>query len=455
MLSVCRHTARHTRTLQQRAYAAPANQKRYSLRDPLVPPEDPGDNSLTNQRAARTIHIRASSILGISDAYAVIRGIERKFGRVREYRFMRDAEVSSTYQVVLWAAFVSPESFDRVPERGAKLEIPARPIDLAKEGGPGLEDLDGLLDSVQYDGEVESRPGFQDATNKAQKEAGKRLLEVTVKRADSDLRFRPETPQLDMTKPKKIAFGYSFMEWGGFYPLKPLYTESPFSTPSSEVASTQEQQAVNEEPLTQAATEEPLPPDNPNMRLALNKWSQITGRPDPSFADSHNAHLPDPQLSSLDSSPSLELQPEFLSQPPAETSRRIRRAKAKPDADGWEPLSDPPPRPANLDKSKESKAAPASPPARKLSRHERILEQAREQAREQVRAQARMDTDAAAPTEPEDWEKLQESIEREARRMEEAGVAAEGKRRSKEGETAAAETKETKERVWKVLGRWF
>ena len=61
----------------------------------------------------------------------------------------------------------------------------------------------------------------------------------------------------------KAATGHAFLEWGGFAPLEPLYASSPFTSPATD-----------------------LPPlDNINMRMALNKWSQILGVPDPLFPE--------------------------------------------------------------------------------------------------------------------------------------------------------------------------
>ena len=86
----------------------------------------------------------------------------------------------------------------------------------------------------------------------------------------------------------KAAIGHGFLEWGGFAPLKPLHESSPFTSPARD-----------------------LPPlDNKNMRMALNKWSQILGVADPLF-------------------------PEMM-RPPVETETRHSDAGGE-----WEPLSEP------------------------------------------------------------------------------------------------------------------
>lgn len=61
----------------------------------------------------------------------------------------------------------------------------------------------------------------------------------------------------------KAAIGHGFLEWGGFAPLKPLYESSPFTSPA----------------------QDPPSLDSKNMRMALNKWSQILGVADPLFPE--------------------------------------------------------------------------------------------------------------------------------------------------------------------------
>ncbi|KIK36342.1 hypothetical protein CY34DRAFT_60891, partial [Suillus luteus UH-Slu-Lm8-n1] len=192
------------------------------------------------------------------DAFAIIRAIERKFGRIREYRFLRDGEVSSEYQMLCWAAFHSVDSMSLVPEKGITMNVPAATQDATiPEGGPGLKDLQGLLDPKDVDSSSPSTYSTEDPSKQP------RLIEINVQRAVNDLRFNGDSKPLNLTKGRRIAIGHSFYEWRGFYPLKPLHTSSPFTSPS----------------------EEPSPaPDHEQMRIALNKWSQILERPDPSFA---------------------------------------------------------------------------------------------------------------------------------------------------------------------------
>ncbi|KIK94777.1 hypothetical protein PAXRUDRAFT_427113 [Paxillus rubicundulus Ve08.2h10] len=74
-------------------------------------------------------------------------------------------------------------------------------------------------------------------------------MEVTVKRSNTAIRFRSNAKPPYRSRAMKAAIGHAFLEWGGFAPLKPLYESSPFTSPA----------------------QEPLPLDNKNMRMALNK----------------------------------------------------------------------------------------------------------------------------------------------------------------------------------------
>jgi hypothetical protein len=117
----------------------------------------------------------------------------------------------------------------------------------------------------------------------------------------------------------KASIGHAFLEWGGFAPLKPLYESSPFTSPA----------------------QDPLPLDNKNMRMALNKWSQILDVPDPLFPE-----MRPEQTRPNETEENCVAVPTPASEPPS--SRRSKSLaspapnaskKAKVD-DEWEPLSE-------------------------------------------------------------------------------------------------------------------
>ncbi|EGO00848.1 hypothetical protein SERLA73DRAFT_178808 [Serpula lacrymans var. lacrymans S7.3] len=414
--------------------------------------------------ATHTIFVRSvDGILGLSDAYSIIRGIERRYGPLREYRFLRDTEISSMYQSILWASFTSTKSFDSVPSSGEVLRIPVPEVDSRKEGGQGLEDLQGLFEpqvrTVEND---RGAPAFQDSYSKAQEPEASRFLRVKVERAAKDEPFRSELYQRDVRRDQKLAVGHAFMEWGGFHPLKPLYTSSPFSTPTEEQSGQ---------------------PDNASMRIALNKWSQITGRPDPSFVDTSKPEQDDKlEDSAADvrasekadlptTEPSETPMDAEASQPDTQTQRArpSRVKKAKPLPLEWEPLSEPKPSTSTARNAKaveKSDEKTASPPQ---SRRERILAQVRDKARADAHKAIILRTlEEEYQVENRKWEEKQRSRVRSQKsavnsetatpsiaRLDGAGKEGDVEEKKETKAEGPRPDSEEKERFWKIFGKWF
>ncbi|KAF8435025.1 hypothetical protein L210DRAFT_3762782, partial [Boletus edulis BED1] len=188
----------------------------------------------------RTIQVRFSCVPeSIVDAVHGLRAIERQFGRIRDYRLLRDSEIRSEYQAICWAAFESPRSLLRVPPQGTTLKVTLPPPLRRPEGGPGLDDLKGLL--VPEDC---GKPNPSSSEDESAEPA--RFVRLTVKRAATAITFRNTVKPPFRSRAMKAAIGHAFLEWGGFAPLKPIYE---------------------------------------NMRMALNKWSQILGVADPLFPE--------------------------------------------------------------------------------------------------------------------------------------------------------------------------
>lgn len=451
-LRVGRQTGHHA--FQRRAYATvdtvkegkhvastvtPPWSRRFKLQD-----EDEED---TVGPARRTVCIRMSRTLagGMVDAFAVVRGVERKFGRIREYRFIRDGEVNSEYQMLCWAAFQSEDSMSLVPEKGIIMNVPAATQDpTIPQGGPGLEHLQGLFDMKDVDSS--SPPTYSAEDPSAQP----RMIELNVQRAASDLRFSGDSSPLNLTKGKKIAIGHSFYEWGGFYPLKPLYTSSPFTSP----------------------TEEPPPtpgPDHEQMRIALNKWSQILERPDPSFAQMKSAATE----VQTDTQKDVAADPESPSDLSTSTmlSQRSRR-RTRREVESWVPLSTPQPTnpalppPGAITLKKRTMPMTSQPSTPKISRKERLLEQARSQARERVLQQVALRAREAesADLENPNSETLRESIEALVKDskvdVELPGDATDGSESeviTKAGDKPKSESQASpaQEKLWNLVGKWF
>ncbi|KAG1854172.1 hypothetical protein DFJ58DRAFT_788489 [Suillus subalutaceus] len=430
-LKAGRQTSHHA--FQRRAYATvdavkegkhvatvtPPWSRRFELHD-----EDEKD---TVGPARRTVCIRMSRTLagGMVDAFAVVRGVERKFGRIREYRFIRDGEVNSEYQMLCWAAFQSEDSMSLIPEKGIIMNVPAATQDpTIPEGGPGLEHLQGLFDVKDVNSS--SPPTYSAEGSSTQP----RLIELNVQRAVTYVSTGDNTP-LNITKGKKIAIGHSFYEWGGFYPLKPLYTSSPFTSPS----------------------EEPPPtPDHEQMRIALNKWTTEVQ------ADIQT------DVSADSESPSDSSTSTMLSQ---RSRRRTRR-----EVESWVPLSAPQPTkpalppPDAITLKKRTMPKTLQPSTPKISRKERLLEQARIQARERVLQQVALrarETESADLENPNP-ETLRESVEAFMKDskvdVELPGDATDGFEsevilKARDKPMSESQASPAKEKLWNLVGKWF
>ncbi|KAI6046448.1 hypothetical protein EDC04DRAFT_2631037 [Pisolithus marmoratus] len=198
------------------------------------------------------------------DALSAIREVERNFGRIRDYRPLRDADLPSKYQAILWAAFESPDSFKLVPPSGVTLKVPVSVRD-NQEGGPGLSDVLGLLEPRDRGRLDRSATSLLEGPDREMSDTTTtRTIDVEVRRVtETEIRHRNVARPPIRSRAMKAAIGHAFLDWGGFASLQPLYETSPFTNP------------------TLARKE----PGMDNMRLALNKWSQILDRPDPSFPE--------------------------------------------------------------------------------------------------------------------------------------------------------------------------
>jgi hypothetical protein len=259
------------------------------------------------------------------------------------------------------------------------------------------------------------------------------------------LRFHGETSPLNLTKAKKVAIGHSFYEWGGFYPLKPLYTSSPFLSQS----------------------EEPLPtPDHEQMRVALNKWSQILDRPDPSFAQMEAAVKVEDAETQAGDPVAVD------SEPPSDSSVKLSgksRRRTRREADAWEPLLTSQPTkeaPSSLETIPQKLLKTSQPPAPKVSRKERLLEQARSQARERVLQQVALRTREPKPIDLEkpNLETLRESVvallqdsKVDAKSQGDAIAGSESEDRSTAGDKPVVENPAApaKEKFWNLVGKWL
>lgn len=190
----------------------------------------------------------------------------------------------------------------------------------------------------------------------------------------------------------KAAMGHAFLDWGGFAPLQPLFESSPFT-------------GLSQSPKAQES----------NMRLALNKWSQILDRPDPSFpemlAKQETVATKEPPSSFIDEVENVMASASSQKNIPPSKNLPVGATQTGPSKDNWEPLKDYKVKPKR-------KSATPKPPSKQLDASQQpkkasVLDKAREFARLQAREQLlrKKGELEATPSSPS----LKESFERTLR----------------------------------------
>ncbi|KAJ7794301.1 hypothetical protein B0H14DRAFT_2923502 [Mycena olivaceomarginata] len=176
------------------------------------------------------------------DAIAMVRAVERRFGRVAVYQFNRDAEIPSRYQFVAYLSFWDPESYSRVPPNAlVSVKLPPENPSIIS-GGPGLADITPYLDSKDLDPTAEAVAESEQPATLAD---GSRIVQFRLETYTA--RIRPGRLHLSLMS--------NFVRWGGFAPKESL-PEPPTITRSHM--------------LFGGATV-----DNPRMRHQLMQWSVV------------------------------------------------------------------------------------------------------------------------------------------------------------------------------------
>ncbi|KAH8112983.1 hypothetical protein DFH11DRAFT_1878938 [Phellopilus nigrolimitatus] len=112
------------------------------------------------------------------DVLAIVRDIERRFGRVREFKALHDKDSPSNYLRVIFIRFDSSESARRVEELGSRtITVRIQPWNraLLVDGGVGLEDIQRYLREgpMRDDAAIaDALTGVEDAMSSAETGAG-------------------------------------------------------------------------------------------------------------------------------------------------------------------------------------------------------------------------------------------------------------------------------------------
>ncbi|KAI0333301.1 hypothetical protein GY45DRAFT_1432534 [Cubamyces sp. BRFM 1775] len=154
---------------------------------------------------------------GMPELLAMVRGLEKRFGRVQEFRIARDSDVPTQYLNFFVAEFAEEEAYQRVPPEGThiKLEVPVSRRD--RPGGVGLDELQGLLQTQHWDPTTTdlSSGAINPFSNpEAVGQRPMRTVELVVQRSAE--RGKLEEAYRRPMKPAQ-KFGIEFYRWGGFY----------------------------------------------------------------------------------------------------------------------------------------------------------------------------------------------------------------------------------------------
>lgn len=195
--AVALSTARRVREYTRRTLATATETN--SLDFDFPPPDFDSKSSDSPNVSAQTnaVFIRPwEGISSMPELLAIVRGLERHYGRIREYGVARvsdpsifhasgltllfvtkDFDVNFQYLPYFWVNFEDPASFARVPEAPSLLKLDVPRIDLARPGGIGLEDLQGLLQPDDY---VSPDAVFDEAQSQTAAKSTKGRQTVTV-----------------------------------------------------------------------------------------------------------------------------------------------------------------------------------------------------------------------------------------------------------------------------------
>lgn len=160
------------------------------------------------------------------------------------------------------------------------------------------------------------------------------------------------------------------------------------------------------------------------------------------------------------------------SEPPSDSSVKLSgksRRRTRREADAWEPLLTSQPTkeaPSSLETIPQKLLKTSQPPAPKVSRKERLLEQARSQARERVLQQVALRTREPKPIDLEkpNLETLRESVvallqdsKVDAKSQGDAIAGSESEDRSTAGDKPVVENPAApaKEKFWNLVGKWL
>jgi len=148
-------------------------------------------------------------IPSMPDAFAMVRGIERKYGKVKSFKLMRDSEVTTAYHPFIWAELKDPSNFKGT----AVIQVPIPERDRHRPGGIGLDDLQGLLESPDPSEQEEVwRSVTEQMVAESQRTGVAKVFDVRIERSASE----ELVAQRLISMNRQLRVSNAFIKWGGF-----------------------------------------------------------------------------------------------------------------------------------------------------------------------------------------------------------------------------------------------
>ncbi|KAF8891788.1 hypothetical protein BD779DRAFT_1468710 [Infundibulicybe gibba] len=212
-----------------------------------------------------------------ADAFALIRGIEKKYGPIAEYRFYRDCEVNTAYQLVMHLTFVNESSYYKIPADADVLHIPAPPTH-SKPGGIGLADIVDLLPrrsapSTSLDAPIPKFGSVMQNVLSDPAPGAPRTIDCRIQRYESGFYTPPALPPSGPPRRIRDDTARQLVNWGGFHSFPPIPRDTPL--PSDILFPSSASSPAAEEKGGEGALE------HVRMRRALRRASEFLGMPNP------------------------------------------------------------------------------------------------------------------------------------------------------------------------------
>ncbi|TDL20097.1 hypothetical protein BD410DRAFT_829977 [Rickenella mellea] len=145
----------------------------------------------------------------MAHAFAIVREVEKRFGPLKDFRFVRDLDSKLQYQPYFFVEVESPEVLKEIVDNYV-IEVPIPQLDPFKPGGVGLSDIQPYL-LPRHENAPEGASGQKDRQGSRRDEVMHvALVRSAIKRTFVD-RHRDVIP-----RPSQKNFAQAFVSWGGF-----------------------------------------------------------------------------------------------------------------------------------------------------------------------------------------------------------------------------------------------